>query len=308
MKRLVLFTAFILSVSLGMAQYGNNGYHGQQPQHGGNVGYNSGAAHGPPVMNQQEFQRAQRAISQQSFERDRLQTARNIAQTSLMRSEQVRRITTLFSFESSRLDFAKAAYTRVIDPQNYYVVNSAFRFSSSARDLERYTSTQVAYQAPIYGSGNPRGNMGGPQPAIIQGQHGSTTYSGSVTVTSGHGGMGINHGAAPAPMPACGACQGHHSMEHMCPMSFGRLLSAIEKQCFDNDKLMIAQQGVRSQLISTGQVLQIMNLLTFDRYKLDFAKFAYTRTWNSHEYYLVNDGFTFSSSIRDLDRYIRSVG
>jgi hypothetical protein len=308
MKKLVLFTAFVLSVSLSMAQYGNNAYQGQQPHQGGNMGYNSGAANGPPVMNAQEFQRAQRAISQQSFERDRLQTANSIARNSLMRSEQVRRIATLFSFESSRLDFAKAAYTRVIDPQNYYLVNSAFRFSSSAHDLERYTSTQIAYQAPIYGSGNPVGSCAPPQTGMIQGQHGSTTYSGNVTVTSSHGGMGINHGAAPAPMPACGACQGHHAMDHICPMSFGRLLGAIEKQCFDDDKLLIARQGLRGQLISTDQVLQIMNLLTFDRHKLDFAKFAYTQTWNSHEYYLVNDGFTFSSSIRDLDRYIRSVG
>lgn len=308
MKKLVLFSAFILSVSLSMAQYGNNGYHGQSPQHGGNMGYNSGAAHGPPVMGPQEFQRAHQRISRQSFERDRLQTAKNVARNNLMRSGQVRKIAMLFSFESSRLNFTKMAYTRVIDPERYHVVNSAFRFSTSARELDRYIATQVAYQAPVYGSGNPVGSCGTTQPGLIQGQHGSTTYSGSVTVTSGHGGMGINHGAAPAPIPACGSCQGQHMMDHMCPMSFGRLIGAIERKCFDDDKVLIARQGLRGKLISTDQVVQIMNLLTFDRNKLDFAKFAYTRTFNSHEYYLVNDAFTFNSSIRELDRYIRSVG
>jgi len=44
----------------------------------------------------------------------------------------------VFSFESTRLDFARMAYHRVIDPQNYFIVNNAFRFSSSIDELYQY--------------------------------------------------------------------------------------------------------------------------------------------------------------------------
>jgi hypothetical protein len=43
-----------------------------------------------------------------------------------------------FSFESTRLDFARFAYAYVVDPQSYFMVNNAFAFSSSVDDLNRF--------------------------------------------------------------------------------------------------------------------------------------------------------------------------
>jgi hypothetical protein len=44
----------------------------------------------------------------------------------------------LLSFEGSRLDLVKFAYQHVIDPQQFYQVNDAFRFDYSIRELDRY--------------------------------------------------------------------------------------------------------------------------------------------------------------------------
>jgi hypothetical protein len=44
----------------------------------------------------------------------------------------------LFSFESTRLDFAKFAYAYTLDLRNYYKLNDAFTFESSIDDLDKY--------------------------------------------------------------------------------------------------------------------------------------------------------------------------
>lgn len=78
------------------------------------------------------------SIASQSFESNRLQVAQQIAMSNRLRSDQIAAIIGRFSFESTRLEFAKFAYSRVIDPYNYFVVNNAFRFSSSVDELHRF--------------------------------------------------------------------------------------------------------------------------------------------------------------------------
>jgi hypothetical protein len=41
----------------------------------------------------------------------------------------------LFSFEATKLEFAKYAYNKVSDKENYYLVNDAFQFESSIEEL-----------------------------------------------------------------------------------------------------------------------------------------------------------------------------
>jgi hypothetical protein len=44
----------------------------------------------------------------------------------------------LFSFESSRLEFAKFAYKYTWDINNYFLLNDAFDFESSIDELNKY--------------------------------------------------------------------------------------------------------------------------------------------------------------------------
>jgi len=53
-------------------------------------------------------------------------------------AQQVASIMNLFDFESTKLDFAKFAFSHTVDPQNYWIVNDAFSFSSSISDLQHY--------------------------------------------------------------------------------------------------------------------------------------------------------------------------
>lgn len=89
-------------------------------------------------MSIEDFASAKASISSKSFEDSKLTLAKQIAASNHLTSKQVKEIMQLFSFEDSKLDFAKYAYKYVYDPNNYYIVNDAFTFSSSIDELNEF--------------------------------------------------------------------------------------------------------------------------------------------------------------------------
>lgn len=298
------------SATLALAQPAQNHYYGGHQ--GGNVGYNSAYNnHGPPMMSQQDFQYALQSVRSQRYESGKLSMSRQIVRENTVRATQVKRLVQLLSFESNRLTLAKEAYMSTRDKHNYHIVSSALRYHSSVRSLEQFIARQGGQQQDI----------------VVNNQLPSgTTYSGGVVpadVQIGSGNVGINHGAADGQGHIGG---GHHggqghigggqhgpsagyapAPQAMCVNTFARLKQSIARQCFDRDKLSIAKQGTRGQILYSHQVLDLVEMFTFESTKLKFAKFAYLLVCDTQNYYIVNDAFTFSSSIRDLECYIRSV-
>ncbi|MEZ5015856.1 MAG: DUF4476 domain-containing protein [Flavipsychrobacter sp.] len=54
----------------------------------------------------------------------------------------VKTMMTWLSFESSRLDFAKWSYNKVLNPESYWKLDDAFNFSSSTDELHDYIKKQ----------------------------------------------------------------------------------------------------------------------------------------------------------------------
>lgn len=92
----------------------------------------------------------------------------------------------------------------------------------------------------------------------------------------------------------------------MTPQDFSGIKASIMSKSFESTKLEIAKQVLGQRCMTSGQVTEIMSCFDFESTKLDFAKFAYGRTYDLGNYYMVNDAFTFESSINDLNRYINS--
>ena len=90
----------------------------------------------------------------------------------------------------------------------------------------------------------------------------------------------------------------------MHPDQFAGALRSIELATFDSDQIRVAQQVISRNGPSSAQIAQIMRLLSFESSRLQVAKFGYDFVADPENYYLVNDVFWFSSSIRELDRYI----
>ena len=90
------------------------------------------------VMNMNAFSQLMDVIRAQYYEDSKLAVAMQALDRNLMSSEQVKEIMHLFYYEDSKLKFAEAAYSRVIDPQTYYIVNKEFYYSSSVEALSEY--------------------------------------------------------------------------------------------------------------------------------------------------------------------------
>lgn len=122
---------------------------------GDGIGYNAGAVPGgghcaPPHggvniiygVSHDDFASMKRSVDNRSFDTGRLSIAKQMASTNPLSSRQVRELMDLFTFESTKLEFAKFAYHYVINPERFYEVNDAFTFSSSTTDLYQYINGQ----------------------------------------------------------------------------------------------------------------------------------------------------------------------
>ncbi len=88
----------------------------------------------------------------------------------------------------------------------------------------------------------------------------------------------------------------------MADASFNALVSAINGRSFSSDKMKVARQG--AQCMDVKQVETIMQLFSFEDQKLEFAKFAYPKTVDKENYFMLNSVFSFSSSTDELDNFM----
>jgi hypothetical protein len=98
-------------------------------------------------------------------------------------------------------------------------------------------------------------------------------------------------------------CQSQNHL--MSPAEFNALLNTIDNQNFESTKMVIAKQAIRDhEMMTTSQVIDLMNLLSFESSKLELAKFAYQYTVDRHKYFQLFNHFSFDSSVRSLSEYM----
>jgi hypothetical protein len=85
-----------------------------------------------------DFTSALATIKKQAFDDTRLTTAKQIAGSNCLNTNQISSICKEFAFEESKLEFAKFAYDHCSEKKNYFKVNNVFSFSSSTDELNTY--------------------------------------------------------------------------------------------------------------------------------------------------------------------------
>lgn len=96
------------------------------------------------AMSTVQFAQYKSAIKSESFTENQMNVAK--AGGKCLSCSQIKEIMNTFSFEASKLDFAKWAYSQCVDKSNYYTLNSAFSFSSSKSELNSYVAGQGAIE------------------------------------------------------------------------------------------------------------------------------------------------------------------
>lgn len=86
---------------------------------------------------------------------------------------------------------------------------------------------------------------------------------------------------------------------------FSEMCDAIRKESFESTKMELAKNFFGNRELSSTQVLQATKLFTMESSKLEFSKYAYSRTFDKKNYYKVYDAFTYSSSKKELADYTK---
>ena len=79
----------------------------------------------------------------------------------------------------------------------------------------------------------------------------------------------------------------------------------LRKEWMENSRMTLAKQIIDRNYFTSQQVKEMLLLFTFENNRLDIAKYAYSKTVDKSNYFVVNDAFTFNSNKDELARYIR---
>jgi hypothetical protein len=85
---------------------------------------------------------------------------------------------------------------------------------------------------------------------------------------------------------------------------FNNMKSSLEKQSFEDTKLKMAKDIMRRNCYSSGQIKELMGLFSFEENKLELAKYGYDFCTDKNNYYMLNDAFSFSSSVDELTEFL----
>jgi hypothetical protein len=85
---------------------------------------------------------------------------------------------------------------------------------------------------------------------------------------------------------------------------FANAKRSVESKSFDDAKMTVAKQITGSNCLTADQVRRMMAEMSFESAKLEYAKFAYNKTFDIGNYYVLNDAFDFSSSVEELNNHI----
>ena len=88
------------------------------------------------------FQQFIESLKNESFDSNRLQMIDNYLAKSTVSAAQINEMAKTFDFDSNRLTFAKNVYKKCYDPQNYFLLQNTFEFSSNYQSLTKWINEQ----------------------------------------------------------------------------------------------------------------------------------------------------------------------
>ena len=82
------------------------------------------------------------AIDDESFDEGKIIVAKQATSKKCLTVDQIKQIMDEFSFSKNKLNFAKYAYKRCYNPDDYYQVNGTFDFSSDKEEMNEFINDQ----------------------------------------------------------------------------------------------------------------------------------------------------------------------
>lgn len=108
----------------------------------------------------------------------------------------------------------------------------------------------------------------------------------------------------PAHSPVYNECAPVPLVYGMNEYDFNQLKNTVSHLSFESSKIAVIKQALSMNKITSRQAAELVSMLTFESGKLEIAKYAYHVTLDKHNYFILNDAFSFESSIHELNNFI----
>jgi Domain of unknown function (DUF4476) len=94
--------------------------------------------------------------------------------------------------------------------------------------------------------------------------------------------------------------------QSMDASSFAKAKATVESKGFDDTKLTQAKQITKANCMTSEQIKEIMGVFGFEETRLAYAKYAYDYCFDKNNYYIINDAFSFESTIEELNQFLET--
>lgn len=221
-------------------------------------------------LSEAEFEVHRTQIVGQSFDSKRLVKAKELSDGQYLYVSQIEAILGGFSLESNKLEYAKYAYSTTLDAQNFPDLIKLFRLSDSKVSLKNFLSTREIPEVPK--------NI--EKDVVVITEDVVEQEATTVEVTTG-----------PSPMD---------------DQSFAAAKRAVSEESFESAKLRRAKQISDGNYLLSSQVKELLDLLSFESSKLEYAQYAYDQTYDQANYNIVKEGLKHSRSKETMTAFLKN--
>lgn len=245
----------------------------------------------PEPLSEAEFAQAYTLIQNENFDTDRFRIAQQLIDNNYLTSDQVYDLVDALSFKNNQDQIARQAYRKTYDQQNYHRVLDAFVFSASKRSLSNWLKGQAVIDRSVPN-----------EPTITTWED---PYDDNDNLDVAIRYNTVDRGA----QDQYDTQPPNRDRDPVDPMivtdgdfvNIQRQLSTIPS---DQDRLIRAKQISDQANWTAEQVRDLMDMLVFENMRLDFAMYAYQKTMDVQNYYLVYDGLNSAEDQQRLIDYV----
>lgn len=252
----------------------------------------------PEPMSAANFDRVYRQLEEASLDAEQLPLAKDLVDNNYLYAAQVRAIILLLDFKDSEDHFVQYAYSKTYDQQNYNMVLAALTFSSSKQRLSNWLKGQPVIDYANYGYTNNSTPQTWNSP-YDDGDNINTAIRYN-SVDQGRNNKFDTNPPSYNNTPATPIV--------ISDADFTNIRSQLNQIPADKDRLIRVKEISDQSNWTAQQVRDLMDLLVFENMRLDFAMYAYGRTMDAQNYYLVHDGLSEADNQQMLMNYIQQSG
>jgi len=236
-------------------------------------------------LSESQFETLRNEVEVQSYDSKRLAKAKELSDAHYLYVNQIKAILQTLSLSGNKMEYAKYAYTTVLDAENYENLHSLFRRDSEIDELKAYVSKR---KPPVVPKKDVKKDT---EKEVVSDNENTTSNTSSTTTSSTTTTTKIvKKSSGPTPMT---------------DQEFAKAKREVEGEPYESKKLRRAKQVSDANYMICAQVVELMGVLSFESSRMEYAEYAYAKTYNQADYEVVKEGLSHSKDKEALGAFIK---